>query len=188
MVFQECRYSCKLFCSVSSSPIKFAQCNLSLKITRKNFNRRITFRKVNNGHKPYFYMVNNKPVILFDGVCNLCTGSVQFILKRDKEKKFMFASLQSDYGQTLLKHFDLPTSTFNSFILYQDEKIYTRSTAALKMFQQLKGWKWVKILWIFPKLIRDAVYNLIAKNRYKWFGKKEECWLPTPELKARFLD
>lgn len=188
MVFQECRYSCKLFCSVSSSPIKFAQCNLSLKITRKNFNRRITFRKVNNDHKPYFYMVNNKPVILFDGVCNLCTGSVQFILKRDKEKKFMFASLQSDYGQTLLKHFDLPTSTFNSFILYQDEKIYTRSTAALKMFQQLKGWKWVKILWIFPKLIRDAVYNLIAKNRYKWFGKKEECWLPTPELKARFLD
>jgi len=132
--------------------------------------------------------VNDKPVILFDGVCNLCTGSVQFILKRDKEKKFMFASLQSNHGQKLLQQFNLPTNTFNSFILYQDDKVFTRSTAALKMFQQLKGWRWVKVLWIFPKFIRDAVYNLISKNRYKWFGKKNECWVPTPELKARFLD
>ena len=132
--------------------------------------------------------MNDKPVILFDGVCNLCTGSVQFILKRDKEKKFMFASLQSNYGQSLLKQFDLPTNTFNSFVLYQDKKIFTRSTAALKMFQQLKGWSWVKIFWIVPKFIRDGVYNLIAKNRYKWFGQKNECWLPTPELKTRFLD
>ena len=132
--------------------------------------------------------MNDKPVILFDGVCNLCTGSVQFILKRDKEKKFMFASLQSSYGQGLLQQFDLPTDTFNSFILYQDKKIFTRSTAALKMFQQLKGWKWVRLFWIVPKFIRDGVYDLIAKNRYKWFGQKNECWLPTPELKARFLD
>ena len=132
--------------------------------------------------------MNDNPVILFDGVCNLCTGSVQFILKRDKEKKFMFASLQSKYGQEFLKQFDLPTDTFNSFVLYQDKKIHTRSTAALKMFQQLNGWKWVKIFWIVPKFIRDGVYNLIAKNRYKWFGQKNECWLPTLELKARFLD
>ena len=132
--------------------------------------------------------MNDKPVILFDGVCNLCSGSVQFILKRDKEKKFFFASLQSNYGQELLKRFHLPTDVFNSFILFQDEQIFTRSTAALKMFHQLNGWGWVKILWIFPKFIRDAVYNLIAKNRYKWFGKKDECWIPTPELKARFLD
>ncbi len=132
--------------------------------------------------------MNDKPVILFDGVCNLCTGSVQFILKRDKEKKFLFASLQSSYGQELLKKFHLPTDTFNSFILSQDNKIFTRSTAALKMFQQLKGWRWVKIFWIVPKFIRDGVYNVIAKNRYKWFGQKNECWLPTPELKARFLD
>ena len=132
--------------------------------------------------------MNDKPVILFDGVCNLCSGSVQFILKRDKEKKFMFASLQSNYGQKFLQQFNLPANTVNSFFLYQDDKIFTRSTAALKMFQQLKNWRWVKILWIFPKFIRDAVYNLIAKNRYKWFGKKEECWVPTPELKARFLE
>ena len=130
----------------------------------------------------------DKPVILFDGVCNLCTGSVQFILKRDKEKRFLFASLQSRYGQDLLRQFDLPTNTFNSFILYQDGKVLTRSTAALEMFQQLKGWKWVKIFRIVPKFIRDAVYNLIAKNRYKWFGQKNECWLPTPDLKGRFLD
>lgn len=132
--------------------------------------------------------MDDKPVILFDGICNLCSGSVEFILKRDKEKKFLFASLQSAYGQDLLKQFNLPADTFNSFILYQDGKIYTRSTAALKMFQQLKGWKWIKIYWVVPKFIRDAVYNLVARNRYKWFGKKEKCWLPTPELKARFLE
>jgi len=132
--------------------------------------------------------VNEQQIILFDGVCNLCTRSVQFILKRDKEKKFRFASLQSNYGQDFLKQFDLPTDTFNSFILYQDGKVSTRSTAALKMFQQLKGWKWVQLFWIVPKFIRDAVYNLIARNRYKWFGQKNECWLPTPELKARFLE
>lgn len=129
-----------------------------------------------------------RPVILFDGVCNLCSASVQFILKRDMEKKFMFASLQSVYGQNLLKQFNLPADTFNSFILFEDGKIYTRSTAALKMFSQLKNWGWVKIFWAVPKFIRDAIYNLIAKNRYKWFGKKEECWVPTPDLKARFLD
>ena len=104
------------------------------------------------------------------------------------EKKFMFASLQSVYGQNLLKQFNLPADTFNSFILFEDGKIYTRSTAALKMFSQLKNWGWVKIFWAVPKFIRDAIYNLIAKNRYKWFGKKEECWVPTPDLKARFLD
>ena len=130
----------------------------------------------------------HKPVILFDGVCNLCSGSVQFIIKRDKEKKFLFASLQSGYGQDLLKKFDLPTNTFNSFILYEGGRIYTRSTGALMMFQQLKGWRWVKVFRIVPKFIRDTVYDLIAKNRYKWFGKKEECWVPTPGLKARFLE
>ena len=130
----------------------------------------------------------DKPVILFDGVCNLCSNSVQFIIKRDQEKKFHFASLQSNYGQELLKKYNLPTNTFNSFILYENEKLLTRSTAALKMFEQLKGWKWVKIFWIIPKFIRDAVYNLIARNRYKWFGRKNECWLPTPDLKARFFE
>ena len=132
--------------------------------------------------------MNDKPVILFDGVCNLCNKSVQFILKRDKKQKFLFASLQSAYGQKLLQDFNLPVDNFNSFILYQDGKIYSSSTGALKMFSQLKGWKWVKVFRIVPKFIRDAVHNVIANNRYKWFGKKEECMVPTPELKQRFLD
>jgi len=132
--------------------------------------------------------VNEHPVILFDGVCNLCSGSVQFVLKKDKEKIFRFASLQSAYGQKILQQFNLPADNFNSFILYQDGKIFTKSTGALKMFSKLNGWKWVKIFWVVPAFIRDAVYNLIAKNRYKWFGKKEECWLPTPELRERFMD
>jgi predicted DCC family thiol-disulfide oxidoreductase YuxK len=128
------------------------------------------------------------PLILFDGVCNLCNGSVQFIINRDKEAKFRFASLQSDAGKKILQQFQLPTDTFNSFILYQDGKIYTRSTAALRVFSQLKNWKWVGAFQYVPKFIRDGVYNLIARNRYKWFGKKDECMIPTPELKSRFLD
>jgi predicted DCC family thiol-disulfide oxidoreductase YuxK len=172
----------------NENPPKGGFITLSWLVTLSN-NKHMSFETVRREYyNVYFYRVNNNPVILFDGVCNLCTGSVQFILKRDKEKKFLFASLQSSYGQDLLKQLDLPTDTFNSFILYDGGKIFTRSTAALKMFSQLKGWRWVKIFWIVPKFIRDAVYNLIAKNRYRWFGKKEECWLPTPELKARFLD
>jgi predicted DCC family thiol-disulfide oxidoreductase YuxK len=132
--------------------------------------------------------MDSRPIILFDGVCNLCSGSVQFILKRDTKKQFRFASLQSSAGQELLKKFNLPANTFNSFVLVEEEKIYTRSTAALKIARQLKGWSWLSVLRFVPKFIRDAVYNLIARNRYRWFGKKDECWVPTPELKSRFLE
>ncbi len=133
-------------------------------------------------------MNHEKPVILFDGVCNLCNKSVQFVIKRDPNALFSFASLQSSFGTAVLEQFDLPADTFNSFILLQDGKLYTRSTGALKVLTQLKKWKWASMLLIVPKFIRDAVYNLVATNRYKWFGKKDECWIPTPELKARFLD
>jgi predicted DCC family thiol-disulfide oxidoreductase YuxK len=172
----------------NENPPKGGFITLSWLVTLSN-NKHMSFETVRcEYYNVYFYRVNNNPVILFDGVCNLCSGSVQFILKRDKEKKFLFASLQSIYGQNLLKQLNLPTDTFNSFILFENGKVFTRSTAALKMFSQLKSWGWVKIFWIVPKFIRDAVYNLIAKNRYRWFGKKEECWVPTPDLKARFLD
>lgn len=130
----------------------------------------------------------NKPVVLFDGICNLCTGSVQFIIKRDPEGKFLFASLQSEFGKQILKKHHVAPDTVNSFILYQDEKMYTHSTGSIKLFSQLKGWKWIKIFWIVPTFLRDAVYRLIARNRYKWFGKKEVCWVPSQELKKRFLD
>lgn len=131
-------------------------------------------------HPPY-------PVIYFDGVCNLCNGSVQFVIRRDKEKKFRFASLQSPAGEAIMDQFHLPKDKFNSFILYQDGKIYTRSTGALMMLSQLKGWKWTRALLAIPVFIRDGVYNLIARNRYRWFGRKDQCMVPTPGLKERFL-
>ena len=133
-------------------------------------------------------MNTGKPVILFDGVCNLCNKSVQFVIKRDPQAKFCYASLQSGFGQSLLKQFNLPSGNFNSFILFQDNKVYTRSTGALKMLSQLEGWKWTRIFYIFPRFLRDAVYNIISKYRYRWFGKMDECMMPTKELQARFLD
>jgi predicted DCC family thiol-disulfide oxidoreductase YuxK len=133
--------------------------------------------------------MNSSPTILFDGVCNLCNSSVQFVIKKDIDKIFQFASLQSDAGEKLLKQYNLSTSNFDSFILIQENKVYQKSGAALKVVKQLSGS--IKLLYAFiviPTFIRDAVYNFIAKNRYKWFGKKDECMIPTPELKARFLN
>ncbi|TAF66912.1 MAG: thiol-disulfide oxidoreductase DCC family protein [Cytophagales bacterium] len=128
-------------------------------------------------------------IVLFDGVCNLCQGSVQFIIKRDKTSQFQFASLQSAHGQALLAKFSLPTKELQSIVLVEGEKCYTHSTAALRIAQQLSGiWKIIGYAgFIVPKPLRDVLYNFIARNRYHWFGKKESCWLPTPELKARFL-
>ena len=136
-------------------------------------------------------MENNSgnKIVLFDGVCNLCSNSVQFILKRDKKNQFLFGSLQGEYGQAMLKKYQLPANEFNSFMLIEGEKLYTKSSGALRMLKHLGGW-W-SIFYVFiiiPKFIRDGIYNWIAKNRYKWFGKKNECWLPKPEWKARFLD
>ena len=130
----------------------------------------------------------SKPIILFDGICNLCTGAVQFVIRHDPGEIFLFASLQSEAGQQLLKQYNLPATDFGSFTLVQDNKVYTKSTGALKVAKQIKGA--LRCLYIFiivPKFIRDAVYTWIAQNRYKWFGKKDACMIPTPELKARFL-
>ena len=132
--------------------------------------------------------MQKQSIILFDGLCNLCDGAVKFVIKHDIKKSFLFTSLQSDIGQKLLKQYSLPLENFNSFTLIQDNKVYTRSTAALKVAKQLNGG--IKFLYVFiiiPPFIRNAIYNWIAKNRYKWFGKKEVCLIPTPELKARFL-
>jgi predicted DCC family thiol-disulfide oxidoreductase YuxK len=129
------------------------------------------------------------PVILFDGVCNLCNSSVQFIIRHDPQHIFRFASLQSSFGQKILSKYDLPLNNYNSFILFVDSKIYTGSTAALLVAKKLSGIvKCIYVFMIVPKFIRDGVYNIIAKNRYKWFGKKNECWIPTPDLKSLFVD
>lgn len=129
------------------------------------------------------------PVILFDGVCNLCQGAVQFVIARDPQRRFRFASLQSSYGQSIAKKAGLSTTDLSSFILYENGLVFTRSTGALKATKGLSGgWPLLYGFIIVPKFIRDAVYDLIAKNRYRWFGKKESCWVPTPELKSLFLD
>jgi predicted DCC family thiol-disulfide oxidoreductase YuxK len=129
------------------------------------------------------------PVILFDGVCNLCNASVQFIIKHDPKHQFRFASLQSDLGQEVLKEFNLPMEEFGSFILWEKGVVYTRSSAALRVTKKLSGaWPVLYGFMIVPPFIRNGVYNWVARNRYKWFGKKEECWVPTPELKGLFID
>ncbi|TAE74701.1 MAG: thiol-disulfide oxidoreductase DCC family protein [Bacteroidetes bacterium] len=129
-----------------------------------------------------------KNIILFDGVCNLCNGAVKFIIQQDRKKKFQFASLQSKTGQKYLEQFNLSTKNFDSFILIENEKCYLKSTAALKVCQKLSGfWLFLYVFIIIPPFIRNFLYDIVAKNRYRFFGKNESCLMPTQELKERFL-
>ncbi len=127
-------------------------------------------------------------LILFDGVCNFCDRSVQFVMKRDPEAKFTFASLQSGAGERVKEYYKIDPS-LDSMILVEDGTYYTKSTAALKICKNLKGlWKVFSVLLVIPKPIRDFFYNIVARNRYKWFGKRETCKLPSPEERSRFLE
>lgn len=133
-------------------------------------------------------MKQGEPVLLFDGVCNLCSASVQFVLTRNPKGNIRFASLQSEYGQQLLTQFHLPKSYLNSLAFLENGKLHTQSDAALRVAKHLRfPWNLTTALLIVPPFIRNPVYNLIARNRYRWFGKKESCWLPQPEWKDRFL-
>lgn len=128
-------------------------------------------------------------LVLFDGVCNLCSGSVQFIIKRDLKAKFRFASLQSAMGQRQLERFGLDKTALHSIILIQDEHFLQRSDAALAIARHLNaGWPLFYAFKILPRFLRDGIYTWIANNRYRFFGKKDSCWIPTPELRERFLD
>ena len=128
-------------------------------------------------------------IILFDGVCNLCNGAVQFVIKRDNKNQFLFASLQSDEGKKILEEYHLASDKMNSFFLVENKKVYDKSTAALRVLKNLNQlWSFLYVFIIVPKFIRDDIYNFISKNRYKWFGRKDECMIPTPELKAIFLN
>lgn len=128
-------------------------------------------------------------IILFDGVCNLCNQSVQFIIKKDKKKQFKFASLQSSFGQQVLGKSKLDSGNFSSFLFLDNGHLYTRSEAALRVAKGLSGfWPLLYGFIIVPAFIRNGIYNWIAKNRYKWFGKKESCWMPSAALQARFLN
>ncbi len=129
-----------------------------------------------------------KSIILFDGVCNLCNSSVNFILKHDKKKQFIFTSLQSDAAKKILLQFPMKIFNLDSIILIENGLIYEKSTAALKISKHLyNGYQLLYIFIILPKVIRDWVYNYIAKNRYNWFGKKDTCMIPSEKIKNRFL-
>jgi len=135
-------------------------------------------------------MKNNPPyIVLFDGVCNFCSGIVQFIIKRDSEAKFKFASLQSNYGQSLLREFNLPTDDFGTFVLIKNNKYFLKSLAGIYVLKELRYfWKLFYVFIVVPRPIRDFVYDFIAKRRHKIFGKKTNCFIPTPEIKQRFLE
>ncbi|MDE5413452.1 thiol-disulfide oxidoreductase DCC family protein [Alkalihalobacterium chitinilyticum] len=127
-------------------------------------------------------------IVLFDGVCNFCHHSVQFILKRDKRGYFKFASLQSDIGKRLLDQYHLPHD-MSTFVLIDNDKPFIKSSAALRVCKYLDGfWRFMVIFRFIPTPIRNIVYNFIAQNRYRWFGQRESCMLPTPEQRKRFLD
>ena len=128
-------------------------------------------------------------ILLIDGLCDLCGHAVAFTVKRDPKKQFLFASLQSNTGQKLLSQHDLPASDFKSFVLIEEDKVYTKSTAALKFFKKLSGlWPLLYVFIVLPKPIRDFFYDIVAENRYRWFGRRDQCLVPTPELKGRFLE
>jgi len=127
-------------------------------------------------------------IILFDGVCNLCNGAVTFIIKRDKNNLFKFATLQSDIAEELLIDKLSDKELLDSIVLIENGKQYTKSSAALRIAKNLSGaYPLLYIFMVIPKFLRDWVYSIIAKNRYKWFGKKDACMIPTPELKKKFL-
>lgn len=126
-------------------------------------------------------------IILFDGECNFCDQSVQFIIKRDPKGYFKFTSLQSEIGKESLNKYNAPKD-IDSFVLIEDNSCYVKSSAALRVCKKLRGaWKLLYVFLVLPKNFRDFFYEIIAKNRYKWFGKKESCRIPSPEERKRFL-
>lgn len=128
-------------------------------------------------------------LVLFDGVCNLCNGAVQFVIRRDRKGIFRFASLQSQVGERIVKQLRPGTRDLYSIIFLKEGRVYDRSTAALEIARLLgPPWSLFYVFRIVPRFLRDAIYNLIARYRYRLFGKKDECMIPTPELRARFLE
>jgi len=138
----------------------------------------------------YLYNVEqSKKIILFDGVCNLCNNSVQFVIKRDVNDVFQFAALQSETGKKLLTERNIDTQEVDSIILIEPNvAYYTKSTAALEIGKHLKGLKAISsiLLWL-PEALRNIVYDFIARNRYKWYGKKDNCMIPSEEIKSKFI-
>ena len=130
----------------------------------------------------------SQKIILFDGVCNLCNGAVQFVIKHDRRSVFKFAAIQTEEGKKLLQKFNIDPAKTDSLILIANDKAYIKSTAALQIARHLdKAYPLIYVFTIIPAFMRHAVYDLIARNRYNWFGKRESCMMPTAELNSRFL-
>ncbi len=133
--------------------------------------------------------MKQEQIIIFDGVCNLCSASVRFIIKRDKGFNFKFVTVQSEPGKVLLEEHGLNPDCIHTMLLVKEGAAYTRSDAALEISRCLDGlWPILVVLKIIPKFIRNGLYTIIANNRYKWFGKKEACLVPTPDIKSRFIE
>ena len=125
---------------------------------------------------------------MFDGVCNLCNSVVKLVIRQDKKAYFKLAALQSTAGQELLKKHALPQKDFETFLLIEAGKVYQQSDAALRVARRFSWyWQWTQILWLLPRFVRNAAYSFIARRRYRWFGKKEACMIPTPDMQQRFL-
>jgi predicted DCC family thiol-disulfide oxidoreductase YuxK len=133
-------------------------------------------------------MRHNHAIVLFDGVCNLCTSTVQFIMKRDTHGYFKFASLQSEVGQQLLAEHGLTSTTLDTFVLIEGIRCFTRSDAAIRVARHFSGfWSLLRLLSLIPRPLRDWGYTVIAHHRYRWFGKQETCMLPSADIMDRFL-
>lgn len=131
----------------------------------------------------------SQKILLFDGVCNLCSSSVLFVIKRDKKKQIKYASIQSKKGKILMNKYGINEQYFGSLIFIDNDKVYLKSQGALRITKYLKGfWPLLYGLIIIPQFIRNGVYDYVAKNRYQWFGKKESCMVPNVELKSLFID
>ena len=134
-------------------------------------------------------MKSEPAIILFDGVCNLCEGVMRFVVPRDPAGRFRFAPLQSPAGRALLERHELPPDAFDTFVVIEGSRCLTRSDAALAVVAQLAApWSWLRWLRVVPSGVRNRVYDVVVRNRYRWFGRKESCMVPGPELRARFLD
>ena len=133
--------------------------------------------------------VDDGPILLFDGVCNLCNGLVQFVIPRDPEGRLRFASLQSDVGRTLVERCGLSPDALDTLVLLEGDACYTKSTAALRLARHLGGiYGLLYALRYVPRSVRDVAYDVVADNRYRWFGRREQCMVPTGDIESRFLD
>ncbi|WP_321168764.1 thiol-disulfide oxidoreductase DCC family protein [Salinigranum salinum] len=134
-------------------------------------------------------VLDDGPVLFFDGVCNLCNGAVQFVVDHDPRGRIRFASLQSDVGRAVLDRLDLPRDDLETVVLVEGTRAYTRSAASIRVCELLGGvYRLASVGWVVPRGVRDRLYDVVAEHRYQWFGRKDQCMVPTPELRSRFVD